>query len=74
MELLYIGRCGANVNMRGPEGETALHLAAAGGHHDVVKFLLNEGADVDLQDDVSFVLLTHSSTDETICYCYKEFS
>lgn len=60
MELLYIGRCGANVNMRGPEGETALHLAAAGGHHDVVKFLLNEGADVDLQDDVSFVLLTQS--------------
>lgn len=51
--ILFIGRCGANVNMRGPEGETALHLAAAGGHHDVVKFLLNEGADVDLQDDVS---------------------
>lgn len=48
-------RCGANVNMRGPEGETALHLAAAGGHHDVVKFLLNEGADVDVQDDVSIV-------------------
>lgn len=46
-------RCGANVNMRGPEGETALHLAAAGGHHEVVKFLLNEGADADIQDDVS---------------------
>lgn len=56
---MFIGRCGANVNMRGPEGETALHLAAAGGHHDVVKFLLNEGADVDLQDDVSFVLKAH---------------
>lgn len=42
--------------MRGPEGETALHLAAAGGHHEVVKFLLNEGADADIQDDVSFIL------------------
>lgn len=38
--------------MRGPEGETALHLAAAGGHHEVVKFLLSEGADADIQDDV----------------------
>lgn len=42
--------------MRGPEGETALHLAAAGGHHEVVKFLLNEGADADIQDDVSFTI------------------
>lgn len=48
-----VARCGANVNTRGPEGETALHLAAAGGHHEVVKFLLNEGADADIQDDVS---------------------
>lgn len=52
-----ITRCGANVNMRGPEGETALHLAAAGGHHEVVKFLLNEGADADIQDDVSIICL-----------------
>lgn len=40
------------MNTRGPEGETALHLAAAGGHHEVVKFLLNEGAEADVQDDV----------------------
>lgn len=45
-------RSGATVNTRGPEGETALHLAAAGGHHEVVKFLLNEGAEADVQDDV----------------------
>lgn len=48
--------------MRGPEGETALHLAAAGGHHEVVKFLLNEGADADIQDDVCIrnIIYKHS--------------
>lgn len=51
--------------MRGPEGETALHLAAAGGHHEVVKFLLNEGADADVQDDVS---LGYNTTKETVVY------
>lgn len=70
---MYIGRCGANVNMRGPEGETALHLAAAGGHHDVVKFLLNEGADVDLQDDVSFVLKVHIYRRNNY-FSFEEFS
>lgn len=69
---MYFGRCGANVNMRGPEGETALHLAAAGGHHDVVKFLLNEGADVDLQDDVSFVLKAFKHVRQTVCFSFKD--
>lgn len=52
--------------MRGPEGETALHLAAAGGHHEVVKFLLNEGADADIQDDVSSIIFC------IISYCLKK--
>lgn len=63
-----IVRCGANVNMRGPEGETALHLAAAGGHHEVVKFLLNEGADADIQDDVSSCLYLYDFNCFLVCY------
>ena len=33
--------------------QTALHLAAAGGHTEVVGQLLNHGADVNVQDTVS---------------------
>lgn len=55
--------------MRGPEGETALHLAAAGGHHEVVKFLLNEGADADIQDDVSY--LSHIINTLQAIFCAK---
>lgn len=47
-------RCGASVNCVGLEGETALLLAAAGGHHDVLRILLKEGADVNHQDNVWF--------------------
>ena len=31
------------------DGSTALHLAAKGGHHQVVYFLVNEGADPDIE-------------------------
>ncbi len=34
---------GADADARGDEEETALHLAAAGGHHDVVKAMLRSG-------------------------------
>lgn len=43
---------GANVNFRGPKSETTLHLAAAYGHHDLVKLLLNNGADPNAYDEV----------------------
>ncbi len=33
----------ADADARGDEGETALHLAASGGHHDVIKALLRGG-------------------------------
>ena len=35
------------------ESETALHLAAANGHHDVVRTLLSKGALVDAEDENS---------------------
>lgn len=43
---------GANVNRYGPKLQTSLHLAAAYGHHDVVKLLLNHGADSNACDEV----------------------
>jgi len=43
---------GANVNYRGPKLETSLHLAAAYGHHDVVKLLLSHNADPNACDEV----------------------
>lgn len=44
---------GAQIEATGPEGETALLLASAAGHHDVLRFLLSEGAAVNHADDVS---------------------
>lgn len=43
---------GADKNYRGLNGETPLHLAAAYGHHDLVKLLLNHGARADPSDEV----------------------
>lgn len=43
---------GAEVDVLGPEGETPLLMAANGGHHDVVRLLLNEGANVNHMDNV----------------------
>lgn len=43
---------GAQIDQIGPEGETPLLLAANGGHHDIVKILINKKADVNKVDDV----------------------
>lgn len=40
-----------DVNARACEDETALHLAAANGHHDSVRILLKQGAEVDPEDE-----------------------
>lgn len=45
-------KAGANKNYRGLNGETSLHLAAAYGHHDLVKLLLNHDADSNASDEV----------------------
>jgi hypothetical protein len=42
---------GADVNRPCEHGRTALHMAAAWGHLDVVKYLLANGADASLRDE-----------------------
>ena len=42
-------------------GETALHLAATGGHLDMVQVLIQAGCNVNAVDDVvSLFMLTHN--------------
>jgi ankyrin repeat protein len=41
--------CGANVNHRNDDGITPLAAAAREGYRDIVKYLLSEGADPDLE-------------------------
>lgn len=47
---------GANVHIKGKRSETAMHLAAAGGHQDVIKLLISFGADADLLDELNMSL------------------
>ena len=42
-------KAGADVNEKGPHGQTALMWATCGGHLEVVQELINSGADVKLQ-------------------------
>lgn len=46
--------CGANVSKFAPDHVSPLLLAAAGGHHEIVKLLLQNGADPDQADIVSY--------------------
>ena len=46
-------RAGALHTAKGPDGERALHLAAAGGHTDIIRILLAAGAGVNEVDDVT---------------------
>lgn len=45
-------KAGADKNYKGLNGETALHLAASYGHHDLVKLLLSNNIDPNVSDEV----------------------
>lgn len=47
-------KAGADKEFCGAKGETALHLAAAFGHHYIVKLLIDHGADVNAEENVRF--------------------
>ena len=42
---------GVNVNYQNPDGHTALHFAACGDQLEIVKILLNNGAEIDPEDN-----------------------
>jgi ankyrin repeat protein len=44
---------GADVNRQCEHGRTALHMAAAWGHHEVVKLLLEHSADPTIRDELN---------------------
>jgi cellulase/cellobiase CelA1 len=41
---------GAEVNVKNPQGETAMHAAAAGGHVEAMKWLKEQGEDINVKD------------------------
>lgn len=44
---------GRNVNATNQDGDSAIHLAASGGHLDIVQLLLNEGANPNIENTLS---------------------
>lgn len=48
---LLLKKGGADPNQRFGNGATVLHTAAMRGSDDIVKFLIKNGADVNVQDD-----------------------
>lgn len=61
MSVTLLYQSGAKMDCDGPEGETPLLLAASGGHHDVVRYLLNEGALVNQLDHVRNTALMYAA-------------
>ncbi|MCO5297063.1 MAG: ankyrin repeat domain-containing protein [Fimbriimonadaceae bacterium] len=51
---------GARLDERGQSGETILHYAANGGDLEIVKFLVNQGLDVNAKDNRGMTPLMHS--------------
>ena len=51
--LEYLLKNGAGVNIKGPEASPVLHLAARSGNENVVKKLIEHGADIDAEVEAS---------------------
>lgn len=56
--------CGANANKQAPDMVTPLLLSASGGHHEIVRLLLTNGAVVDHMDIVRNVFHFYRSVFE----------
>lgn len=59
--------CGANCTKLAPDHVSPLLLAAAGGHHEIVKLLLQNGANPDHTDIVMNILI-HSFSDLLVLF------
>jgi ankyrin repeat protein len=62
-------QAGADVNFTNPYGPTALMMGAGRGFTDIVKFLLEAGADPNISDEVSMGLTLLSPS--VFLYCCK---
>ena len=65
---------GSSINAKNEDGHTPLHLAAANGHLDIVKILLENSADIDLVDDhiMDGTKLNRTALHRSICFGHKE--
>jgi ankyrin repeat protein len=52
-----LGAPGININAQKSDGATALYLAALNGNYDVVRALINKGADVNVEDNKGWTAL-----------------
>lgn len=62
--------CGASVSKLAPDHVSPLLLAAAGGHHEIVKLLLQNGADPDHTDIVSRSYPPPIRIHVNLCTCF----
>lgn len=65
-------KVGAMHSIKGPDGETAIHLAAAGGHTEIIRLLIAAGASVNEVDDVRhwlYIIIYFSP----VCHFLTEF-
>jgi ankyrin repeat protein len=56
----------ADVDLKDGDGQTALHYAASCGHADVVKFLLDNGADPNVADTEGMLPIDVASGSEIV--------
>lgn len=63
-------KCKADVTKLAPDLVSSLHLAASGGHHEIVRTLLQHGANPDLMDIVNEMKITKKIRfNDSYVYC-----